>query len=284
MAHSRKTFALLGATALGLAFATPSTAQTSEENACDVLTQMIEEAGDNIGPDFADATQVAETSDGNACLLYVDRVEKAGGITAIAPKDGGTATIEQNQQAGQAGESGIQSEDQSVSPAQREAGPQSAASEDTAQQNSTGAGTAEQATAQQEPASEETAQQEPTAEEQQSEATAEPTEETAAKTGAEVIVADITGRDVVTADGEEVGEIDRIVVINDEPYVIFKRGGFFGLGSDDVAVPAAQIEIRGEELVLTGIDSEEFEAMAEFEADTESELAAEDTVRIGSSE
>ena len=98
------------------------------------------------------------------------------------------------------------------------------------------------------------------------------------------MVSEITDRDVVTAEGEEVGEIDRIVVIAGAPHVIFKRGGFFGIGSEEVAVPAAQISMRGEELILTGVGTEEFEAMPEFEEETESELAAEDTVRIGPAE
>lgn len=88
----------------------------------------------------------------------------------------------------------------------------------------------------------------------------------------------------MTPEGDDIGEIDRILVVDGEPYAIFKRGGFLGFGSEEVAIPAAQLEMRGEDLILTGISPDDFDAMPEFEAEAESELASEDMVRIGAAE
>jgi hypothetical protein len=107
MPNWKMTSALLGATALGFALAAPASAQTTEAEACDVLSQLVEEAGNNVSPDFADAAEVAEMSDSNACLLYIDRVESAGGITALAPAEGDT-------DAQTAGQAGAQADDQAV--------------------------------------------------------------------------------------------------------------------------------------------------------------------------
>ena len=156
-----------------------------------------------------------------------------------------------------------------------------AAVQTTTPETTTEEATTEEATTE-EATTDEAATEEPATEEAATE------EETAGtveiEAGTEVSVADITGLDVVTPEGEEIGEIDRILLVDGQPHVILQRGGFFGLGSDDVAVPAAQIEMRGEELILTGLGSEEFEALPEFEAESESELAAEDTVLIGASD
>ncbi len=146
-------------------------------------------------------------------------------------------------------------------------------------------GSADQAGTSDETTSAETAQQEPAGQATQG-AEAENGGQASAdvEPGADVLVSDLTGREVVTPEGEEIAEIDRFVVIGGEPHVVFKRGGFFGLGSDDVAVPAAQLQVQGDQLVLSGIGTDEFDAMPEFEAETESELAADDTVRIGSAQ
>ena len=105
-----------------------------------------------------------------------------------------------------------------------------------------------------------------------------------AKAGSEVAVSDLTGREVTTPQGEEIGKIDRFVVIDGEPKVIFKRGGFFGIGSKDVAVPAAQLAMQGDQLILNGVSTDAFEAMPVLESNSGSELAADDTVRIGAAQ
>jgi hypothetical protein len=100
----------------------------------------------------------------------------------------------------------------------------------------------------------------------------------------EVAAAEIDDRGVVTETGEEIGSIERVVVIGGEPHAMFERGGLFGIGTQDVVVPASLLEMRGDELVLVGLNLEEFETMPKFEGKPESELVAEDTVLIGSSD
>lgn len=119
---------------------------------------------------------------------------------------------------------------------------------------------------------------------QQPTAAQETDQQAEAEPGTELPVSDIAGRDVVTQDGEEVGTVDRFVMIDGTAHAVFRRGGFFGFGGDDVAIPATNLAVRGEEIVLTGFDVEGFEALPELQSDVETELAAEETVRIGTVE
>ena len=61
---------------------------------------------------------------------------------------------------------------------------------------------------------------------------------------------DVRGRRVVDRDGDDIGEVDDLVIDDDERRVRFLEvasGGFLGIGEKDVAVQLSQITIRQEE-------------------------------------
>ncbi|WP_372423533.1 PRC-barrel domain-containing protein [Salinarimonas chemoclinalis] len=69
------------------------------------------------------------------------------------------------------------------------------------------------------------------------------------------------------ADGEEIGEVEEVVVGADGThYIVLEVGGFLGIGDDDVAIPMDRFAARGDEgLVLVSMTEEELEQMAEYE-------------------
>jgi sporulation protein YlmC with PRC-barrel domain len=73
--------------------------------------------------------------------------------------------------------------------------------------------------------------------------------------------------DVYNLRGEELGEIDRIIInpANNMRYAILEHGGFLGLGEDQVALPLERFWLRGDRLVLRGVTEEDLEAMPDWE-------------------
>lgn len=92
---------------------------------------------------------------------------------------------------------------------------------------------------------------------------------------------DIEGRSVVTLDGREVGDIRRVVLSDGQTYAIISHGGFLGIGSDSVAVPAERIGLRGEEVVLFGLSEEDLERLPEYNSESDKAIAGEEPVGIG---
>lgn len=62
-------------------------------------------------------------------------------------------------------------------------------------------------------------------------------------------VSDLEGRTLVTQDGEEIGEIDRVVRDTQEnaTYVVVSEGGFLGFGGDDMAYPLQDIQVSDDD-------------------------------------
>lgn len=78
----------------------------------------------------------------------------------------------------------------------------------------------------------------------------------------------LLGRDVYNDQGEKIGEIEDLIVTPERnvSYGIVSSGGFLGMGSHDVAIPAKQFQM-GEKgrLVLPGATKEKLRAMPTFE-------------------
>lgn len=69
---------------------------------------------------------------------------------------------------------------------------------------------------------------------------------------------ELIGRDVVNASGKDIGEIDDIV-INDQDqamYAVIGVGGFLGLGQKEVAIPFEQLRLGAENVILMSERSE----------------------------
>ncbi|GGK43012.1 PRC-barrel domain-containing protein [Salinarimonas ramus] len=97
-----------------------------------------------------------------------------------------------------------------------------------------------------------------------------PMETTGALGGISTVFAtadDLDDVEVYGINGEEIGEVEEIVVGADGThYIVLEVGGFLGIGDDDVAIPMDRFAARGEEsLVLVSMTEDELEAMAEYE-------------------
>ena len=72
---------------------------------------------------------------------------------------------------------------------------------------------------------------------------------------------------MVNQKGEEVGEIQDVVVKDDAYYAVLAVGGFLGLGDKNVAIPLDQLKLGEDEAYLMSAQTEEqLEGMPEYEA------------------
>ncbi|MEQ9638628.1 MAG: PRC-barrel domain-containing protein [Alphaproteobacteria bacterium] len=82
---------------------------------------------------------------------------------------------------------------------------------------------------------------------------------------------ELIGRDVINMRGDEVGEINDIVLSADEaPYAVLEVGGFLGLGEKLVAVPMDQLRIDNDNddvLLLSQMTEDELKNMPAYEKD-----------------
>ena len=93
-------------------------------------------------------------------------------------------------------------------------------------------------------------------------------------------VSDLEGRDIVTQDGDEVGDVERVVrdTQTDQTYVIVSEGGF--LGGDEAAYPIDNLEIRSEgEIILQSQSGER--SVDDFDQDNLEELDGDDNLGEG---
>src|SRR5215510_14198080 len=77
----------------------------------------------------------------------------------------------------------------------------------------------------------------------------------------------ILGQDVYNDNNEKIGEVEDIIITPERSasYAIVSTGGFLGIGSHDVAIPAAQFKLSNDRLVLAGATKEKLRAMPPFE-------------------
>ncbi len=70
---------------------------------------------------------------------------------------------------------------------------------------------------------------------------------------------EIIGRDVVNANGEDVGEVNDIVIARDrdDMFLVVGVGGFLGMGEKDVALPVSDLRISSDNVLLMSEKSED---------------------------
>ena len=83
-----------------------------------------------------------------------------------------------------------------------------------------------------------------------------------------VSVDQVLGSRVVNAEGEEVGEIEDLVLDRNQiAYAVVSVGGFLGLGEKTVAVPLDDLQLgEGETYLMTSASQEQLEQMPEYDA------------------
>ena len=77
----------------------------------------------------------------------------------------------------------------------------------------------------------------------------------------------LLGQDVYNDKDEKIGKIEDIILNKDRSasYGIVSTGGFLGIGAHDVAIPAKQLQLKSDKLVLPGATKETLRAMPPFE-------------------
>jgi sporulation protein YlmC with PRC-barrel domain len=77
----------------------------------------------------------------------------------------------------------------------------------------------------------------------------------------------ILGKHVYNDKGEKIGEVEDIIITPERSasYAIVSTGGFLGIGSHDVAIPAPQLKLSNDRLVLPGATKDLIRAMPRFE-------------------
>jgi hypothetical protein len=78
---------------------------------------------------------------------------------------------------------------------------------------------------------------------------------------------EILGENVYNDTDQKVGEVEDIIISPERSasYAIVSTGGFLGIGSHDVAIPAAQFKRTNDRLVLPGATKETLRALPPFE-------------------
>lgn len=90
---------------------------------------------------------------------------------------------------------------------------------------------------------------------------------------------ELIGETLKDVEGESIGTIRKVVAANGEAQAVVRSGGFLGLiGGTEVLVPLDLIETQGDDLVVTGVTSDEIENLPEFDSDVHRELPEEVTI------
>ena len=82
---------------------------------------------------------------------------------------------------------------------------------------------------------------------------------------ADIDTTDLIGMNVLAADGEDVGEIDNVATMGDRLMLVVGVGGFLGLGEQNVAIPLDRFAMEGDNLVITGLNSDQIENLPEYD-------------------
>lgn len=79
---------------------------------------------------------------------------------------------------------------------------------------------------------------------------------------------DLIGREVISFDGESLGEIDDVVVLDgNRTNLIVSTGGFLGLGSKRVVLPLEALSLGSDDLQINMTEGQ-LEQQPEFDPDT----------------
>lgn len=74
------------------------------------------------------------------------------------------------------------------------------------------------------------------------------------QTSQRITADELQGMEVVSQEGENIGEIEKIIIdkqSGDAQFVIFSKGGILGMGTQEIAAPLSVFEIRDDQARLT---------------------------------
>ena len=94
------------------------------------------------------------------------------------------------------------------------------------------------------------------------------------------------GFEVAAENGEVIGEVDNVVLVDGSEMAVVGIGGFLGLGEHDVALPLTDLTADAADdtkLKASGYTKAQLEAMAEFDPEAADEVSADAPVMLGKS-
>ncbi|MBR0556567.1 PRC-barrel domain-containing protein [Ciceribacter sp. L1K23] len=95
-------------------------------------------------------------------------------------------------------------------------------------------------------------------------------------------VADIKDYDIVGANGNELGDIEDVVYVDNRLYAVVTSGGFLGLGEDRAAVALSALNVTDEEtLEAPNVTERQIDGMANFDSSRYSALPDDHPVILG---
>ena len=98
---------------------------------------------------------------------------------------------------------------------------------------------------------------------------------------AETTVEDVTGKQVVNSDGEEIGEVSKIVEDNaGNMFAVVSVGGFLGIGAKEVTVPLDRMELKDKQLMAPLASKEELDKKSAYDETKYQQLPGEQMVNI----
>ncbi|GJE04295.1 PRC-barrel domain-containing protein [Methylobacterium isbiliense] len=79
-------------------------------------------------------------------------------------------------------------------------------------------------------------------------------------------VSDLLRKDIYNVQGQQLGDIERVLVgVDDKMYVVIGHGGFLGLGEKQILLPFDRIKVRDGRLTVSGLTDEQIKAIPEFD-------------------
>lgn len=96
----------------------------------------------------------------------------------------------------------------------------------------------------------------------------------------------LVGFEVAAENGEVIGEVDNVVLVDGSEMAVVGIGGFLGLGEHDVALPLTDLTADAADdtkLKASGYTKAQLEAMAEFDPEAADEVSADAPVMLGKS-
>ena len=106
---------------------------------------------------------------------------------------------------------------------------------------------------------------------------------TSRTSGSEAIitVGRLVGQTVRGADGETIGEIDRVIRLDGRTYAVVEHGGFLGLGDTDIPIPLTELRRTGDRLTATNMTEERAEQMQANDIERGQDVPRAEAVRLG---
>ncbi|MFC3226850.1 PRC-barrel domain-containing protein [Marinibaculum pumilum] len=92
-------------------------------------------------------------------------------------------------------------------------------------------------------------------------------------------VDEIVGDDVYSAEGEDVGDVERMAISGDRIYAIVGVGGILGLGDREVALPINRLAFADDRVTLPRLTEQDLESMPDIDMERYREIPMQRTLR-----